>query len=139
MPCSPGLEHESFDVATKAEVLTRFIKRVVVPEDPSGCWGWAGPTMTRGYGQLGAFGRRLGAHRLSVFLLKGEDLQANLVVRHSCHNKSCVNPEHLIQGTYKENWADHKLMMEEEQWLRNKEHPSAKDLEAAEELWDLIL
>lgn len=29
-----------------------------------------------------------------------------LLIRHLCHNKKCVNPSHLRQGTQKENMQD---------------------------------
>lgn len=35
-----------------------------------------------------------------------------LVVRHTCDNRRCINPEHLLIGTYKQNTAD--------MWERNR-------------------
>ena len=34
-----------------------------------------------------------------------EDLKG-LVVRHTCDNKRCINPEHLLIGTYGDNYRD---------------------------------
>lgn len=45
------------------------------------------------------------AHILSYLLYKG-DVPDGLVVRHSCDDPTCVNPEHLLLGTAKENSQD---------------------------------
>ncbi|UGO47583.1 HNH endonuclease [Morganella phage vB_MmoP_Lilpapawes] len=34
------------------------------------------------------------------------DIPAGMVVRHTCDNKRCVNPNHLLLGTRKENTHD---------------------------------
>lgn len=50
-------------------------------------------------------GKRMGLHRLSYQLFKGE-IFPNLVVMHICDRGYCFNPEHLKLGTQKENVTD---------------------------------
>jgi hypothetical protein len=68
--------------------------------DKSGeCWNWLGGK-TRGYG---LFGRsRAFAHRLSYEATHGP-IPTGLLIDHKCHNRSCVNPDHLQLATYSEN------------------------------------
>lgn len=81
----------------------RFSKRYVV--QPNGCWTWTGSVDHRGYGVFHLLKQSDGAHRNSFRMYKGE-IPKGLVVRHLCHNKLCVNPDHLLTGTYKENMQD---------------------------------
>lgn len=46
-------------------------------------------------------------HRLSYFIYYNTYNPA-LLVLHKCHIRSCVNPKHLYQGTYKDNAQDTK-------------------------------
>lgn len=49
-------------------------------------------------------GKRL-AHRLAYEDAKGK-IPSGMLVRHSCDNPICVNPSHLVRGSYKQNVAD---------------------------------
>lgn len=47
------------------------------------------------------------AHRVIWYEIYGP-IPARLVVRHTCDTPPCVNPEHLIVGTHKDNSADRR-------------------------------
>jgi len=60
-----------------------------------------------GYGLIksGPKGRRVLAHRVSYIVHKGE-IPPGKIVRHSCDQPCCVNPEHLSLGTPADNAND---------------------------------
>lgn len=60
---------------------------------------------TNGYGKINVDGRFKRLHRLSYEEFKGK-IPENLIVRHTCDNKACWNPEHLELGTHKDNSKD---------------------------------
>ena len=45
------------------------------------------------------------AHRYAYAAFKGV-IPEGLIVRHTCHNRACCNPEHLDIGSHKDNWLD---------------------------------
>lgn len=71
----------------------------------SGCLEFNGSKDKDGYGVVKTGGRVRKLHRLSYERFKGE-IPEDLVIRHTCDNPSCWNPEHLIVGTHKENYQD---------------------------------
>lgn len=93
-----------------ADYLAKLKSRCIISE--SGCWelqgfrrhsrAWEGGS---GYGEMAYRGKTWRAHRLAYHLTKGQ-IPAGHVVRHTCNNQCCCNPEHVVSGTQKENIAD---------------------------------
>ncbi len=77
---------------------------------PNGCWMWTGCTSKAKtpYGIISLGSKKLGTdyvHRVSYKLFNG-NIPDKLEIRHTCHNSLCINPEHLIVGTKKDNQID---------------------------------
>jgi hypothetical protein len=63
-------------------------------------------------------------HRVAYIVKHGLDLLdiKDRVVRHTCDNCKCLNPDHLVLGTQADNMAD--------MWERTRERPHQKHYEA---------
>lgn len=84
--------------------LSRFMSYVEIKGE---CWIWKGATDIKGYGIFFFKKKTCFAHRISLILHnKITKFTPGLVVRHSCKSKSCVNPNHLSEGTQSENAQD---------------------------------
>ena len=73
---------------------------------PSGCWEWTGSLGTGGYGRIVRGGRRVLAHRAAWVSVHGAAIPDGLVVSHSCDNRACVKPGHLVLQTQRGNNLD---------------------------------
>jgi hypothetical protein len=85
------------------EYIDRFFE-YVSPEAITGCWLWTGRIDSDGYGRIQLNRIRYGAHRFSA-MIYGLDM-SGAVMRHMCNNPSCVNPDHLVTGSIKDNTLD---------------------------------
>lgn len=69
------------------------------------CLEWQGPLHTNGYAKIGktAVFKSASLHREVFSLLHGDRPP---VVMHTCDNRKCINPQHLLGGTQQENIMD---------------------------------
>lgn len=75
---------------------------------PNECWPWTGKSKNGGYGYIGLTGVS-GGHLLSnraAWMLTNGEIPKGLVIRHTCHNRLCCNPAHLVPGTRADNVSD---------------------------------
>lgn len=63
---------------------------------------------TTGYMKFSYRGARTYVHRIAYMICKGEVL-GHQVVRHTCDNMVCCNPDHLLLGTQADNILDRDL------------------------------
>lgn len=90
-----------------------------------GCWNWMGQKDRDGYGKFKLKGKHCRVPRIVMESL-GFDVDG-WVVRHSCDNPSCCNPQHLAVGTDADNSRD---MVERGRSNKGSKHPQTKLNEA---------
>lgn len=102
-------------------LLDRFLAKVEKSEN--GCWNWVGAKFLSGYGLYRTPDKVAHrAHRLSKEL-HGQPLSAGEVGRHSCDNKLCVRPDHILAGSQGQNMKE----AQERGLIRKGEsHPKSK-------------
>jgi hypothetical protein len=93
--------------------LEERFARFVTPSDEDSCWEWEGYCRQAGlralpYGMLkvfrgGGIARPEYAHRIAFFLAAGYWPEHAL---HTCDNPKCVNPNHLYDGSQRQNMQD---------------------------------
>lgn len=80
---------------SRPSALARFWAKVDVPGNlDHGCWEWTGAKSAGGYGQIGAGGRIIYAHRFAYERLE-RPLEDSEILHHLCGNPACVNAQHL--------------------------------------------
>lgn len=86
-----------------------------------GCWVYIGTLNHRGYGMISIYGKGFkkisvngnvryhqvrAVHKIMYEELTGTKVPEGIVLRHTCDIRACWRPDHLVQGTQKENVAD---------------------------------
>lgn len=85
-------------------------KNIEIELNSKGCWRCVSHGKDRnGYPLIWGFrgkGLRTPMHRHIYQLLHRRELPTNIVVRHTCDVRDCINPHHLVEGTQAENVQD---------------------------------
>lgn len=91
------------------EDIRRFWSRVDIGPSLADCWQWKLKPNQYGYGRFTTLGdssrNQYLAHRFSYAVSKGF-VPISALVRHSCDNRLCVNPAHLLLGDHGQNSQD---------------------------------
>ena len=108
----------------KKDLLT-ILKHTEKLED--GCLVWTKCLNTDGYPRALIDGNaNAKVHRLVYELHSGKSVVGK-VVRHKCDNPRCINPEHLEEGTTKQNVQD-RVVRDRTQGLKRKDVNTIKQL-----------
>jgi len=83
--------------------LRNKIDRLSMPEPNTGCWLWPG-SLNSGYGSISVGNKKHLAHRVSYAEYVGDPV--GQIVMHKCDTPACVNPDHLVLGSPKDNAID---------------------------------
>lgn len=94
----------------------RFLEIAQNFESTDTCWEWPKSTGSHGYGQLMIDKIPHTSHTLSYRFHTGE-IPAGMVVMHSCDNRKCINPQHLLLGTHEDNIRD--------MWSKGRQRPNS--------------
>ncbi len=83
--------------------LDQLLERTTQEGD---CRVWIAGRFQNGYGAATFGGRTQRAHRLAWSLANDRLIPDGMVIRHTCDNPPCINPDHLVVGTSKQNRQD---------------------------------
>ena len=72
----------------------------------AGCMEWCGALSSDGYPRVNAGNGNGKLHRLVYSHVNGYPDITGRVVRHTCDNPICINPDHLVLGTLEDNVRD---------------------------------
>lgn len=97
----------------------RFITKI---HKTASCWNWIAGKGWNGYGRFKFQGKMIKAHRFSYLLYIG-DIPENMLILHSCNNRACVNPEHLLLGNHTQNMQHRQ---ESNRQVQGEKHHQAK-------------
>ena len=112
----------------------RFWSKVAITANPDKCWEWQAGINTHDYGAFYFNGRHQGTHRVAWTLANGREPQQGMFILHSCDNRRCCNPNHLREGTPKENTWD-AIQRKRFGGIRRRRTPLWADMERIEEIY----
>ncbi|MCK5609837.1 HNH endonuclease [Candidatus Pacearchaeota archaeon] len=93
---------------TKKDITSNDIQRIlsrIYINSNTCCVEWIG-CLDKGYGRISLNGALEHVHLIMYRHFKGNYNKNKFVIRHTCDNKKCCNPYHLIKGTQSQNMKD---------------------------------
>jgi len=88
------------------DILSR-IERHMDPMVDGQCWTTSYKVTTHNpYPRMFINGKAVKVMRIFWEAHHGEPVPEGMVLRHTCNNPACVNPEHIVPGTHSENMQD---------------------------------
>jgi hypothetical protein len=81
--------------------MDRFWNKVKKTDE---CWNWIASVDKDGYGKFSYESKTIRAHKMS-WLLAFNKLSDRWLL-HKCNNRKCVNPDHLYEGSPRDNTKD---------------------------------
>lgn len=94
------------------EAIISYFWEGVDIKSPDECWEWKRGTANKNgpwqYGIMWANGERHRCHRFALAIKLGRPIGAKMLACHTCDNPICCNPDHLYEGTHKDNTRDCK-------------------------------
>lgn len=106
----------------------RLRKRIEVNE--RGCWIWLGAVLKDHYGHIKAGPRSVTTHRVSYLAVNGP-IPRGKVIRHTCDERRCCNPAHLVVGDHEDNTQD----IIDRQRNRSRRKLTEEEVKLAREMW----
>jgi len=87
--------------------IDRFYSHIITDwkNCPDDCWKMDYTPDRNGHYNIGINNTPHKAHRISYYIYNGK-IPNDLLIRHTCNNPSCVNPNHLLPGTVQDNSDD---------------------------------
>jgi hypothetical protein len=86
-------------------LLQRLLDKVIIDQHTD-CWEFQGGKNNIGYGMIRDGKGMRTTHRVSYEEHNDTKIPTDKIVMHTCDNRCCVNPLHLILGTHKDNMQD---------------------------------
>ena len=87
-------------------MVRKTLKQILENSKKEGeCIEFLGNINNRGYGRLWYKGKHHLAHRSSYEFYKGKITDGKFIC-HTCDNRKCINPDHLYEGSFRENSQD---------------------------------
>lgn len=86
------------------EALQEYLCARISIDDVTGCWNWTRHRDGNGYGRGCVQNTLFKANRAAWIAFRGP-LHSEHVL-HRCHNRACINPDHLYLGTHAQNMQD---------------------------------